>query len=89
MYFLTTLIDQLRYSYVSFNSCPDHPPGTSPGICTEKNPGPRAFDCQFFPGPGAILGARELHYSGFSFRFNPIAASVVQESGIQEVGGIV
>ena len=35
------------------------------------------------------IGARKLHYSGFSFRFNPIVASVVQESGIQEFAAIV
>ena len=35
------------------------------------------------------IGARKLHYSGFSFRFNPIVASVVQEARIQEFAAIV
>ena len=36
------------------------PPGTPPGICTEKIPGPRAFDSQFFPGPGAFDNPRDI-----------------------------
>ena len=48
------------HHYVSFNSYPDYPPGTAPGICTEKIPGPRAFDSQFFPGPRAFDKPRDI-----------------------------
>ena len=43
-----------------FNSYPDHPPGTPPGICIENIPGPRAFDSPFFPGPGAFDNHRDF-----------------------------
>ena len=36
------------------------PPGTPPGICTEKIPGPRAFDSQFVPGPRAFDKPRDI-----------------------------
>ena len=36
------------------------PRDTPPGICTEKIPGPRAFDSQFFPVPGAFDNPRDI-----------------------------